>query len=226
MDDTLPHLAPGTEMRDHGNLSRRERPRSATRWNCLLLAVAVTVVSAACSNSGHHSSASSSTIFPSSGTIPHNSVPLPPAASSAQPPSGKVLATRSTVVQVNGGSTYGLTLKRLTGSAPCLTPGLGGQSSAFSVSVSNNGSTPEALARVAVAVDDPSQSSGSREVAALSYSGFCLDFTEPGGTLQPGQKVTYTGTASGVTSKSVLVANVISTPDNNVLGTVRLNIGG
>lgn len=171
--------------------------------------------------------------MPTSGTIPHGTVPLPPTTAgraTAQVPStsggssspGKGSSSRS--VTIPGSGSYMLRLASASGEGPCPTPGLGGSYVAFVVSVSNTATAAEPSARIAVAVDNPAEAP-HREVAAISYSGLCIDFTEPGGKLAPRQTVTYLGTASGVTTGSVITASLISTPANDDLGSVRLAVG-
>lgn len=190
--------------------------------------VAVTLGAAGCG--GARPSSKASPGVPTSGTIAHGTVPLPPTAapssggSSAKASSAGATTGRSasSAVSVPGAGTYTLALAAAGGRGPCPEPGLGGSDFAFRVSISNPTAASEPLARVGVAV---SGTSGGRAVAAISYLGLCINFTEPGGTLGPRQTVTYSGTASGVTARNVLTADVISTPSNNDLGSVSLAVG-
>jgi hypothetical protein len=125
------------------------------------------------------------------------------------------------VVTVPGSGTYVLSAAANQGPGPCVTKGLPGGHVPFTVSVSNHGTATEPLARVAVAITDPNESTPP-PVAALSYSGICLNFTEPGGTLAPGQTVTYDGSATGISPAAVLNVTIISTPANDTLGQVSV----
>ncbi|HWE56351.1 MAG TPA: hypothetical protein VG435_12625 [Acidimicrobiales bacterium] len=207
-----------------------------TRIRVGLGLASIALVGAACSGGGH-AAGSASTVVPNSGTLPHGTVAVPP-TSVASPTRSDTTPTSpatsdtgsgpspSTVVDVAGTGSYVLALHRIAGSGPCGAPGVGGSYFGFSVSVTNPGSASEQLARVAVEVNDSgATSSANREVAAIRYSGLCLDFTEPGGRLAAGQTITYTGTASGVMPASVLTAKVISTPDNDTLGSISLTVG-
>lgn len=190
------------------------------------VAAAVLALAAAGCSSGHSSASSPSTVFPVSGTIPHGTVVAPttvaPTPTTAGRPSGP---TVSTLVTIAGSGTYGLAVTSATGSGPCPSPGLGGSYVAFEVAVTNRGSGTEPLARVGLSAT-PADGGGAREVAAISYDGVCTNFTEPGGTLRPGQTVSYRGTVSGVSSPSTLTADVISTPQNATLASVSLAING
>ncbi|MHB1533435.1 MAG: hypothetical protein ACYC1D_02285 [Acidimicrobiales bacterium] len=133
---------------------------------------------------------------------------------------------QSVPITTPGNGMYLLKLTPLTAPGPCAVPGVGsGKDLPFRVSITNTGTVPEPLARIGLTVTDPHQTT-SREVVAISYKGLCLNFTEPGGTLSPGQVVTYQGTASGVTPTSKLVANIISTPANQTLASVSLALSG
>lgn len=192
---------------------------------------ALSVGITACSSSGGHRAAGATPGVPVSGTLPHSSVPLPPTVATTTAPATPGGSSASTVagatsgtVDVPGVGTYALTVTPSGGQGPCPTPGLGGRFFGFKVSVTNRSAATVPLARVAVSVSDPS--SAGREVAALSYSGRCIDFTEPGGSLAANQTVSYQGTASGVSSSSVIKVDVISTPANDNLGSVSLTVGG
>lgn len=147
----------------------------------------------------------------------------PTIAGSDAAPSGPAGPAASTAVTVPGSGTYTLKVQADTGPGPCKEPAPG-RAVPFTVAVTNTSAAPEPLARVAVAVTDP-KATGNGPVAAISFQGICLNFTEPGGTLAPGQTMTYDGTASGVSSAASLTATVISTPDNSTLAQVSTPLG-
>ena len=197
-------------------------PRSARTIAALGTAA---VVAAACGSSSQtpsasaHPGATASTQAGAGSSAPVGQAPTTKAATPVGP-AGPVV---STAVSVPGSGTYSLAVKANTGSGPCTTPHLAGKNVPFTVSVTNTGSAPAPEARLHVAITDP-QATG-KPVAAIAYQGLCLDFTEPGGTLAPGQTATYDGTASGVTSAASLTATIISTPDNNQRGQVTTPLG-
>ncbi|MGH8918384.1 MAG: hypothetical protein ACRD0H_08615, partial [Actinomycetes bacterium] len=96
----------------------------------------------------------------------------------------------------------------------------------FGVTVKNVGSAAALEARLSVNVSEPTPAPKGAEVASLAFQGTCLNFTDPSGSLAPGQSSTYRGTAANVTSAAKLTAAIISSPDNSTLGSVSLPLGG